>query len=187
MSLFRRLLVPKRTVPPVPVTPPPAVPAPAPAPDPARRTCPPNGRKVLIVDDDAIILKTTSLKLRSHGYAVVTASDGASAIGVVRREQPDLILLDLSFPPDVAAGGAVAWDGFVILSWLRRLDAARNTPVIIITAGDPARYKDKSLADGAFAFFPKPIDHDRLLATLEDLLGKKDCPGKPEPNTSISI
>src|SRR5438105_2044489 len=68
-----------------------------------------NGKKVLVVDDNKVILKTLSLKLSANGYAIVTAEDGAAAVRAVRSEKPDLILLDVSFPPDVAHGGGVPW------------------------------------------------------------------------------
>src|SRR5213594_4756279 len=77
-------------------------------------------KKILIVDDSIVILKTLSMKLKSSGYQVLTAADGATAVSTVRRERPDLILLDITFPPDVAHGGGVAWDGFLIISWLQR-------------------------------------------------------------------
>src|SRR6185369_8554242 len=91
-------------------------------PKPSARPVAATGKKILLVDDDAIILKTTSMKLQSHGYAVVTATDGPSAIQAVRTEKPHLILLDLNFPAD-AGGGAVSWDGLLIVSWLRRVGA----------------------------------------------------------------
>ena len=127
-------------------------------------------KKVLIVDDDAVILRTTSFKLRSRGYAVVTATDGAAAIKAVRQETPDLILLDLGFPPDVGHGGNVGWDGLRIISWLRRMEAARSIPIIIITGRDPASCKPPLMAAGAFAFVSKPIDHESLLSTIKHLL-----------------
>ncbi|MEI9865127.1 MAG: response regulator [Limisphaerales bacterium] len=70
---------------------------------------PAKAKRILIVDDNEVILKTVSLKLQGAGYKVVTALDGAEAVAAVRREAPDLILLDISFPPDV---GGVEWDGF---------------------------------------------------------------------------
>jgi len=125
-----------------------------------------NRKKILLVDDDAIILRTTSMKLQSQGYAVITAMDGAAAIQAVRKEKPDLILLDISFPTD-AGGGSVQWDGFLIMSWLRRIDEARDIPFVVITGGDPAKYEDRSLATGATAFFHKPLDHASLLSLIE--------------------
>jgi CheY-like chemotaxis protein len=131
-------------------------------------------KKILIVDDDAVIIKTTSAKLRSHGYQVAGALDAAEAVSAIRDDRPDLILLDLSFPPDVAHGGGVDWDGFKIMSWFQRMDLARNIPIIVITGGDPARYKARSLSTGAVAFFNKPIHHDELLTAIAQVLRGED-------------
>ena len=79
-------------------------------------------KKILIVDDSVIILKTLSMKLTVSGYQVLTATDGGTAVSIVRRERPDLIVLDISFPPDVGHGGGVPWDGFLIMNWMKRLD-----------------------------------------------------------------
>src|SRR6516162_10028083 len=68
-----------------------------------------NVRRILVVDDDKLILKTTSFKLKAAGYEVLTAEDGGSAIRQVRQLRPDVILLDLNFPPDVGHGGGIPW------------------------------------------------------------------------------
>jgi two-component system response regulator (stage 0 sporulation protein F) len=129
-----------------------------------------NGKKILIVDDSIVIVKTLSAKLRMNGYTVTTAMEGSEAVSTVRRERPDAILLDINFPPDVAHGGGVAWDGFLIMSWLRRMDEAVNTPVIIITGADQET-RDRCLKAGVAGYFQKPINHDELLAVLERLIG----------------
>jgi len=126
---------------------------------------------ILIVDDNEVVLKTLSMKLTANDYEVVTALDGSQALSVVRRQRPDLILLDISFPPDVGHGGGVPWDGFRMIEWFSRMDEVKTTPVIIMTAGDAAKYKDRALAAGAAAFFQKPINNDELLATINKILG----------------
>jgi chemosensory pili system protein ChpA (sensor histidine kinase/response regulator) len=98
--------------------------------------------------------------------------DGSQALSTVRQQRPDLILLDISFPPDVAHGGGVSWDGFQILEWCRRIDEAKNTPIIIITGGDGAKYRDRALKIGVAGFFQKPIDNDELLAAIQKILGQ---------------
>jgi CheY-like chemotaxis protein len=140
-----------------------------------------NRKKILIVDDSPIILKTVSAKLTLHGYHALTARDGGEAISTVRRERPDLILLEISFPPDVAHGGGVAWDGFLIMDWLRRMDEGKTIPIIIITGGDPIKYEHRSLAAGAVAFFHKPIDNAALLEIIHQTLGD------PEPEVCLSV
>jgi len=136
-------------------------------------------KKILVVDDSVLILKLMSLKLTANGYDVITAEDGGTAVSAVRTEKPDLILLDLSFPPDVAHGGGVAWDGFLIMTWLQRMEEAKHIPIIVITAGDPAKYKDRALAAGAVSFFHKPIDNDELLTVIRNTLAEKPAATQP--------
>ena len=112
------------------------------------------------------------MKLKSSGYDVLTAVDGSEAVAAARQQKPDLILLDLSFPPDVGHGGGVPWDGFLIMDWLRRFDEAKNIPVIVITGGDPAKYKERALASGAVSYFQKPVDNEKLLAVIRQTLGE---------------
>jgi CheY-like chemotaxis protein len=130
-------------------------------------TEPARAQKILVVDDNEIILKTISLKLQGAGYQVVTALDGSEAVAAARKENPDLILLDVSFPPDV---GGVEWDGFRIMEWFHRMEAVKKTPVIIITGGEDALNKDRAVSGGAVAFFHKPIDHDDLLKVIRATL-----------------
>jgi CheY-like chemotaxis protein len=131
------------------------------------------------VDDSVVILKTLSMKLKNCGYDVLTAPDGGTAVSIVRREKPDLVLLDISFPPDVAHGGGVAWDGFLIMDWLRRLDEGKDIPIIIITGGDPEKLKERAMAAGAIGFFQKPINNDDLIASIRDTIG--EAPVTPPP------
>jgi CheY-like chemotaxis protein len=130
-----------------------------------------NRKKILVVDDNPVVLRAMSLKLKSAGYDVLMAMDGSEAVSSARRQRPDLIVLDISFPPDVAHGGGVPWDGFLIMEWLRRMDEAKTIPIIVITGGDPAVYKEKALASGAVNFFQKPVDNNALLATIHKILG----------------
>jgi two-component system KDP operon response regulator KdpE len=138
-----------------------------------------NRKKVLIVDDNEIILKTLSMKLKAADFDVVTAADGSAAVGAVRQERPDLILLDVSFPPDVAHGGGVPWDGFRIIQWLRRIDEKRQIPIIIISGGEAEKYRAKALAEGAVAYFQKPVDHDQLIIAMRTTLDNPKIAPKP--------
>jgi len=132
----------------------------------------PGGKKILVVDDDQIILKTLSMALISNGYQVFTATDGPGAASIVARERPDLILLDLLFPPDAVNVGGALQDGFFIIEWLRRMGGAADIPIIIISGDKSAKDKKNALATGAVAFFPKPIDRIALLATIRATLGE---------------
>ncbi len=127
-------------------------------------------KKILVVDDNKIQTTALSTKLKAQGYAVTVAQDGGEAISIARKEKLDLILLDILFPPDVAHGGGVPWDGFLILNWLRRLEEAKDVPVIFITAADPKKYEQRALAEGAVRFFRKPIDTEQLLTAMRETL-----------------
>lgn len=136
-----------------------------------------NRKKILVVDDNAIILKTLSLALKQREFDVVTALDGSEAVGAVRREKPDAVVLDISFPPDVSG---VPWDGFRIIQWLRRIEEAKTVPFIIITGGEAAKHKERALKEGAAAFFQKPINTDELVATIQRLVGEKQAEPQPQ-------
>lgn len=138
----------------------------------------PNPYKILVVDDDAVILKTLSLKLTAHGYTVVTATDASSAIGAVRDERPDLVVLDLDFPPDIANGGRVTWDGFQIMSWLRGLQESQGIPFIILTGSEADSDEQRARTNRAVGFFRKPARPDELLRTIAEVLASRS----PAPN-----
>ena len=126
-------------------------------------------KKILVVDDNEIVLKTISLKLQGAGYEVLTAMDGSDAVSIARQDAPDLILLDLSFPPAVEG---VPWDGFRIMEWFHRLDNVKKIPVIVITGTDDPVAKQRATNTGAVAFFQKPIEHDYLLKVIRATLGE---------------
>ena len=132
----------------------------------------PGGKKILVVDDDQIILKTLSIVLISNGYQVFTAADGPGAATIVSQERPDLILLDLLFPPDAANVGGALQDGFFIIEWLRRMGEAKDIPIIIISGDKSAKDRKNALATGVVGFFPKPIDRIGLLAAIRTVLGE---------------
>jgi CheY-like chemotaxis protein len=141
----------------------------------------PNAKKILVVDDDEVILRTLSITLSSNGYYAYLASDGPEAVRVVTREKPDLIVLDIVFPVDAANVGGALQDGFFIIQWLRRMGEAQNIPIIVISGDNTTKDKQRALDAGAVGFFTKPIDHVALLATINDVLGGGLKPGGSNP------
>ena len=151
-------------------------------PEPASKPKGPHIPKILVADDNVVVLKALSIKLKSAGYEVRTAMDGSTAVSCVRRDRPDLIILDINFPPDVAHGGGISWDGFLILEWLRRIDEVRETPIIFITSGEPVKFREKAMSAGAVAFFQKPINQEELLSVIRHTVGEP-----PEPSHTGSM
>lgn len=122
-----------------------------------------NKKKILVVDDDSVVVRALSIKIKANGFEVLTAKDGAEAIQTVRTEKPDLILLDITFPVDVYS---ISWDGFLIMDWLKRLEEADQVPIIVISSGNSEKNKLRAKEAGAAAFFHKPICHDELFAYI---------------------
>jgi len=67
-----------------------------------------------------------------------------------------------------------------MIDWFRRMDELKNTPIIIITGGEAAKYKERALAAGAVDFFHKPVDHEVLLAAIQKHL---KAPIQRDPST----
>jgi len=131
-----------------------------------------NRQKILIVDDDPVVVKAMSLKLAPAGFEIVTAVDGSQALSAARKEKPDLILLDVNFPTDVG----VSWDGFQVIAWMQRVDEANGTPVIVISGGEAAKYKARALQAGAIAYLQKPVHSDELLGLIKRTLATMPKP-----------
>jgi two-component system cell cycle response regulator DivK len=125
-------------------------------------------KKILVIDDNKIILKTTSMKLQSAGYQVFMALDGAEGVAMTHKEKPDLILLDITFPPDVSG---VAWDGFRIMEWLHRVDETKKVPIIVISGVVEEKNKQWATSSGVVAFFPKPVNFDEMLKVIRATFG----------------
>lgn len=144
------------------------------SPQPAQGTEPPvpigRERRILVADDNAVVLKAFELKLRGSGFSVFTASDAATVASVADEAKAELILLDINFPPSHTA---IEWNGFTVMQWLRRFPELASIPVILMSGADSLKYEEKALAAGAAAFFPKPVDYPKLLATILKCLGEK--------------
>jgi DNA-binding response OmpR family regulator len=123
-------------------------------------------KKILVVDDDPVTVKALTLALTSKGYAVSSASDGSQAIGIVRDETPDMLLVDVNLEPHDAFGGAALFDGFQVTRWLRHV-TAKQIPAIIISATDKADYRTYAAKIGAETFMAKPISNAALLQAIE--------------------
>lgn len=132
-----------------------------------------NKKKILVVDDDQIILKAFTIKLKASNYDVLTATEGSAAVHLIRTQKPDAILLDINFPADFSS---VQWDGFRIMEWVKRIEEAAKIPIFIISGGDPDKYVARARELGAVGFFRKPIVHAELVAALELALAKETVP-----------
>ena len=123
------------------------------------------GFTVMMVDDDPIMLEIVQTFLEEAGYSnFVTTSDPTTAAQLAREHRPDVMLLDLMMPKVT---------GFDILEEVRRHEALRYTPVIILTAESDAPAKLRALELGATDFLLKPVDPSELKLRLRNVLAFK--------------
>jgi two-component system, cell cycle response regulator len=135
--------------------------------------------KILVVDDDVVIQHTVAMALNKAGYQVSIARDISAALSAARREKPDLLLLDISFPLDPANFGGPSQDGLFVMQWLQRTPETKIIPTIIISGSDPLKYKDQVSPSSIVAWFRKPLNHEELLATIKTALAKKPVAVQP--------
>lgn len=121
-------------------------------------------KTVLVVDDDPVFLKATSMRLESEGYDVLTANEGSEAIQQARKKRPDAMVLDIDLSRDISG---VPWDGFTVIEWLNRFDNLKTIPVVIATNGDASKYSSKAFKSGATAFFHKRMEAGQLVTLVE--------------------
>ncbi|MEP6463276.1 MAG: response regulator [Frankiaceae bacterium] len=114
--------------------------------------------RVLIVDDDAPLLRALGINLRARQYEVVTAADGRSALAAASRQLPDVIVLDLGLPD---------MDGIDVVRGLRGWS---NVPIVVLSARDGQPDKVTALDAGADDYITKPFGMDELLARLRAAL-----------------
>jgi len=118
-------------------------------------------KKILVVDDESAILQTLRFNLERSGYAVVTASDGRSAIAMAQREQPDLVVLDIMLP---------VLDGIEACKEIRKFS---SVPIIMLTAKDRVPDRVAGLDVGADDYVVKPFSTEELLARVRARLRER--------------
>lgn len=128
------------------------------------------GRKILVVDDEPVLVETIVYNLEQEGYQVVTAADGVSALETARRELPDLIILDVMLP---------GMDGLEVCRHLRREDSTSRTPIMMLTAKDSEIDKVVGLEVGADDYVTKPFGRHEFLARVRVLLRRIEYTTSP--------
>jgi len=127
-------------------------------------------KKILLVDDNPVFLKGMSMKLQKAGFEVLTAQHVSVATGDLREAKPDLILLDINFPPDMADAAGVFRDVFSTVEWLRRMGGASGIPVLLITGADSTQYTERARQAGAAGLLQKSCGTPELMRTINQLL-----------------
>src|SRR5450432_2870136 len=109
---------------------------------------------VLVIDDEAAILRALRINLSARDYIVTTASDGASGLAAMARERPDVVILDLGLP-DMAGTDVI-----------RGIRGWSSVPIIVLSANEHELQKVEALDAGADDYVTKPFGMNELLARL---------------------
>ncbi|MCA1691064.1 MAG: response regulator [Actinobacteria bacterium] len=119
--------------------------------------------KVLVIDDDPVILELLRVNFEIEGFDVVSAGDGREGLEKALSEQPDVILSDIMMP---------RLDGLQLLSQLKRGPRTRNFPVILLSAKAQNAEVQQGLDLGADDYVTKPFDPLELIDRVNAVLAK---------------
>jgi len=130
--------------------------------------------RILVADDDVVLTRLLQQRLHDRGFEVQIAHDALQAWQTVRREPPDLILLDIKMP-----GGT----GLAVLRRLKNNQAVRGVPVIVITAAEEQSLLQQILALQPHALLRKPVKLTDLDFEISRLLAKRELAGSAPQNS----
>lgn len=119
--------------------------------------------KILVIDDERLLVKSVAMALRLRGFEVVEALDGLSGIAKAVEEKPDLILLDVKMP---------GMDGWQVLKILREKEETRAIRILMFTAKEYSNGSNFADLNGADGFVAKPFELQDLTESIQLNLAK---------------
>jgi DNA-binding response OmpR family regulator len=122
-------------------------------------------KRILVCDDDDLLVDLLRYRLSTRGYQVSAARDGGEALERLAEDKPDAVVLDAMMP---------VVDGFEVLRRIREQPATANLPVVMLSARKQERDIVGALELGASDFVVKPFIPEELIARLARLLGEED-------------
>ncbi|HWX23444.1 MAG TPA: response regulator [Vicinamibacteria bacterium] len=121
-------------------------------------------RRILLVEDNEMNRDMLSRRLARRGFAILLASDGLEGLQMARAEHPDLVLLDMDLP---------ILDGWEAARRLKAAQDTRSIPIIALTAHAMSGDRERALEAGCDDYETKPIELDRLLSKMANLLARE--------------
>ncbi len=131
--------------------------------------------KILVVDDEALLLKGIRFNLQNEGYDVITGSDGLDAVRLVQEQQPDLVVLDVMMPN---------MDGLTACGKIREFS---DIPIILLTAKADDMDKLMGFDHGADDYLTKPFNILELKARIRALLRRSGGSQRETTNNQLTI
>lgn len=121
-------------------------------------------KKILLVEDNPVNRRLAVFLLRAHGYEVREATTGLQALGLLEKERPDLIVMDIQLP---------GMDGLEVTRKIKAQPATADIPVIAVTSYAMKGDREKALAAGCVGYVTKPIDKNIFIQEVAARLGEK--------------
>jgi len=129
-------------------------------------------RKVIIVDDDRETREMLRLALQLEGYEVSEAANGLRLISSLHVDRPDLVILDVM----------MSWiDGFELCRSIKKNEQFKDIPVLFLSARKSGDDQRRGLEAGACEYFTKPVQVDKLIARVQELIGPGEIAGAVVP------
>ena len=122
---------------------------------------------ILVVDDDAKIVRLVRTYLEREGFAVVSAADGPAALAAIEEHRPALVVLDLMLPE---------LDGRAVIRAVRRDEEAAATPILVLSARGTTLDRIAGIEDGADDYLPKPFSPAELVVRVKAILRRAGPP-----------
>ena len=122
-----------------------------------------NPKKILVVDDEVDLVETVRFPLEMEGYHVLVSYNGEDALNQARKENPDLILLDLMLPK---------LDGYKVCRLLKFDERYKHIPILMLTAKTQEKDRVLGLETGANEYITKPFEMGYLMEKVKEYLGK---------------
>ena len=130
---------------------------------------------ILVVDDDAKIVRLVRTYLERDGFTVVTAADGPAALDAIETHEPALVVLDLMLPE---------LDGRAVIRAVRRDEEAAHTPILVLSARSSTIDRIAGLEDGADDYLPKPFSPAELVLRVKSILRRSAPPTRSADATT---
>lgn len=118
-------------------------------------------QKILVVDDDELVVLAIRELLTPLGFSVTTCSSGPEAIEKVVADRYDLVILDVIMPE---------MDGFEVCQRIRQIDSYTETPIMMLTAKSGEEDRHRGMEAGANLYLSKPISPKRLIALVKEAM-----------------
>jgi DNA-binding response OmpR family regulator len=118
-------------------------------------------KRILVVDDEMYIVNILDFTLAGEGWEVISANNGEDALRTLLKVEPDLVILDVMMP---------RIDGVEVCRAIKAREESADTPVILLSAKDSDRDRDKGMEAGANLYLTKPFSPSRLIEEIRNLL-----------------